>query len=209
MVQPRKIGLFGLSANPPHYGHVKMAQYAKAALGLDEVWWIVAAQNPLKPIQGMAPFADRLRMCRMIADDYDWLKVSDIEQRQKLNRTYDVLQALRDESPDAHFIWMMGADNLANFHQWYKWQDMADMLPIAVMARPGDMSQALKAPALQYIPLIQNSSQWPQHERGLILLDNPMVEISSTRLRQNLQSGAQDTSRHVLDHIRENNLYGF
>ncbi len=81
------------------------------------------------------------------------------------------------------------------------------MTPIAVMARPGDMPRALNAPALQYIRLIESPAGWAQHQNGMVLLDNPMVQISSTALRENLNH--RGTSQQVVKHIQQNHLYGF
>ena len=196
-ISDKKIGLFGLSANPPHYGHVKMAQYAKSVLGLDEVWWIVAAHNPLKDAAELAPFEDRVKMCEIIADDYKWLKVSDVEQRLGLNKSFDVIKAVVAENPENQFTWIIGGDNLVNFHKWYKWQDILNILPVAVMARPGQMEAAARSPAYGYARTLP--------ENPFTLLDNPLVPISSTALRQNLN--AEYTNPKVIDHIRQKRLY--
>lgn len=193
----KKIGLFGLSANPPHYGHVKMAQYAKAVLGLDEVWWIVAAQNPLKSSIGMASFSDRLKMCQIIAEDYEWLKVSDIENRMNLNRSFDTITAIKQSHPQYNFTWIIGGDNLVDFHKWYKWQDILRVVPLAVMARPGQMRAALSSPAYIYASA--------RDKNPITILDNPLVDISSTTLRQSLNRG--QTKPQVIEHIRQNGLY--
>lgn len=201
----QKIGLFGLSANPPHYGHVKMAQYAKSVLGLDEVWWIVAAQNPLKSETSMAPFEDRFKMCKILAEDYPWLKVSDIENRLGLQKSFDTINALITETPDKNFTWIIGGDNLASFDKWYRWQDILSTLPVAVMARPGQMQEALKSPAYTHAKAMKTNP--------ITVLDNPLVEISSTDLRERLKSQPRSmhsqTKPKVIDHIRNQGLYRF
>jgi len=207
--RPKTVGLFGLSANPPHYGHIKMAQYVHNILGLDEIWWIVAAQNPLKPAEGMAPFEDRLKMCRIISAPYPWLKVTDIEQRCGTQRTYDTLTLLKSMNRNIDFTWIMGADNLAGFHKWYKWRDIADMLPIAVLARPGETEQARMSRAGIEMHKFENAEEMKHQPSGYVILDNPMVEISSTSLRQNPQARLAGTSPAVNSHIRSQQLYGF
>jgi nicotinate-nucleotide adenylyltransferase len=120
----RRIGLLGGSFNPAHGGHLHISRLALQRLGLDEVWWLVSPQNPLKPGAGMASFADRLGQAAAMA-------------------TADTLKALRRRFPHARFVWLMGGDNLAQLPYWKQWQDIFRTVPIAVFARPGASSKAL------------------------------------------------------------------
>jgi nicotinate-nucleotide adenylyltransferase len=208
----KKIGLFGISANPPHNGHVAMASYARDFLGLDEIWFVVAAQNPLKSSHEMAPFEDRLEMTRIIAQPHDWLKTCDIEQRAQVNKSYDTLRVLKNEYPDARFVWIIGGDNLTNFHKWYKWQEILNMIPVAVMTREGDIEAAVKSPAAQYATKWQVSEphKLADHQRGWLMLDNPLIPLSSTQLREAFKDRPgqiNGTPPAVIERIREKGLY--
>jgi nicotinate-nucleotide adenylyltransferase len=112
-------------------------------LGLDEVWWLVSPQNPLKPGAGMASFADRLGQAAAMAAGERRIVVSDIEAGLGSTYTADTLKALRRRFPHARFVWLMGGDNLAQLPYWKQWQDIFRTVPIAVFARPGASSKAL------------------------------------------------------------------
>jgi len=112
------------------------------------VWWLVSPQNPLKPADGMAPFEDRMAAARHLADDPRIL-VSDLEYRLETRYTADSLAALIKRYPRAAFVWLMGADNLAQIDQWKDWTTIFDALPIAVFDRPTYSDAALTCPAAQ------------------------------------------------------------
>lgn len=130
----RRIGLLGGSFNPAHGGHLHVAETALKRLRLDAVWWIVARGNPLKSEHGS--FEARLASARAVADS-PAMHVTDIEVQLGLTYTVDTLAALRKAEPDAHFVWLMGADSAATFHLWKDWEDIARAVPIAVVSRPG------------------------------------------------------------------------
>ncbi|ABI76321.1 nicotinate (nicotinamide) nucleotide adenylyltransferase [Hyphomonas neptunium ATCC 15444] len=128
------IGLFGGSFNPAHAGHLLVAQTALKRLKLDEVWWIVARGNPLKSDHG--DYAVRLASARAMAQGAG-MDVTDIEDQLGLTYSIDTVRALIKAAPDARFVWLMGADNLAGFDRWKNWEEIARTLPIAVISRPG------------------------------------------------------------------------
>lgn len=142
MIRPRlpgparglAIGLFGGSFNPAHEGHLLVAETALRRLKLDEVWWIVARGNPLKSDHG--EYAARLASARAIARGAG-MRVTDIEAQLGLTYSIDTLRALRKVAPEARFVWLMGADNMASFPRWKSWEDIARNVPIAVIGRPG------------------------------------------------------------------------
>ncbi|KCZ61245.1 nicotinate-nucleotide adenylyltransferase [Hyphomonas chukchiensis] len=138
-----RIGLFGGSFNPAHSGHVHVAETAMRRLGLDWVWWIVARGNPLKASHG--DFDARLASARALARNPRMI-VTDIEAQLGLTYTSDTLAAIVNRAPRAHFVWLMGADNMAGFHLWQDWQGIANTLPIAIVARPGVGTAARNAP---------------------------------------------------------------
>ena len=145
MPSRRKIGLLGGSFNPAHAGHLHISLYALKTLKLDEVWWLVSPQNPLKPVQDMAAFATRLAHAKILAR-HPKIKVLDIENTLGTRYTYDTLQALIKRHPRLGFTWLMGADNLAQFHRWHRWRDIMNMVPIAVFDRAPFSHRALKQP---------------------------------------------------------------
>ena len=130
-----KIGLLGGSFNPAHRGHRRISASALEALGLDEIWWLVSPGNPLKPKTGMAPlpvrFASARRMARRLP-----IRATVIERDIGTVYTAETLHALVRLYPQHRFVWLMGGDNLAQFHLWRDWRRIAHTVPIAVIARP-------------------------------------------------------------------------
>jgi len=139
----RRIGLLGGSFNPAHGGHLHISREALRRLDLDEVWWLVSPQNPLKPIAGMAPFAERLAGAGAVAAADRRIRVSDIEAQLGSTFTADTLRVLRRRFPHARFVWLMGGDNLAQLPYWKRWQDIFRTVPVAVFDRPGTALRAL------------------------------------------------------------------
>ena len=139
----RRIGLIGGSFNPAHEGHVHIARHARQAARLDEIWWLVSPQNPLKSTQGMAPFVQRLSSARDVTQPYNWIKVLDFEQKKSLQFSADSLSLLVKRCPRADLIWIMGADNLIQFPQWERAYFISRLLPIIIVNRPHYRFQAL------------------------------------------------------------------
>lgn len=138
--------LLGGSFNPAHSGHRRISLFAAEALGVEEVWWLVSPGNPLKPAKGMAPLSVRLRSARKRARG-SIIRATAIEHSLGTRFTVDTLTELVRRYPNRRFIWLMGADNLAQFPQWRDWRRIAALMPIAVIARPGynDRAQAARA----------------------------------------------------------------
>jgi ribosome silencing factor RsfS/YbeB/iojap/nicotinate (nicotinamide) nucleotide adenylyltransferase len=112
-------------------------------LALDEVWWLVSPQNPLKPITGMAPLAERMESARRIARSHPHIVVSDIENRLGHRYTADTVKALRGRFPRLRFVWLMGGDNLVQIRHWQHWTEIFGTVPIAVFDRPSYSLRAL------------------------------------------------------------------
>lgn len=130
------VGLFGGSFNPPHAGHALVAEIALRRLRLDQLWWIVTPGNPLKSVAELAPLAERLRRSEAIAGD-PRIRVTAFEARHSVRFTADTLALVKAHNPGVDFVWVMGADNLRDFHRWQRWQQIAMTVPIAVIDRPG------------------------------------------------------------------------
>lgn len=131
----QKIGLLGGSFNPAHLGHVYISLEALQLLGLDEVWWLVSPQNPLKNPTEIAPFALRMQQATVIAAPHPVIKVLDFEETTNTRYTFDTISTLKQHYPQHNFIWLMGADNLLQLPKWHKWQEIMHLIPIAVMNR--------------------------------------------------------------------------
>ncbi|MXO70562.1 nicotinate-nucleotide adenylyltransferase [Altererythrobacter buctensis] len=181
-------GLLGGSFNPAHGGHRRVSLFAARALGLDEVWWLVSPGNPLKPKAGMAPLAARVRSAQRQAKGAR-IRVTAIERQLGTVYTVDTLRALKRRFPRRRFVWLMGADNLAQFHRWKAWRQIAREMPIAVIARPGYDDAALASPAMAWLrryrlaaPAFRNRGEWSAP--ALIELRFDPDPRSATALRQ-------------------------
>lgn len=183
----KRIGLLGGSFNPAHRGHRQISLAAMEALGLDEIWWLVSPGNPLKAVEGMAPYAARLASAREQARGTA-IKVSDFEARAGTRYTIDTLAALKRRYPHEAFIWLMGADTVAQFHHWRHWRAIARLVPIAVIPRPGYDGPARAASAMGWLrwfvrPFSQ-AKRWTQWSApAIFFLRLPPDPTSATRLR--------------------------
>lgn len=137
------VGLLGGSFNPAHDGHRHISEQALKRLRLDQVWWLVSPQNPLKERRGMAGFDARFASAADLAAGHPRIRASDLEARLGLAHTADVLKRLVRRYPRHRFVWLMGADNLATVHRWKRWHEIFTTVPIAVFARPTYDSRAL------------------------------------------------------------------
>jgi nicotinate-nucleotide adenylyltransferase len=142
-----RIGLFGGSFNPPHQGHLMLAEVALRRLGLHQVWWLVTPGNPLKYLNELPPQATRMAQCRALVGR-DWrMVITGIEAEIGTSYTEQTIRFLKRRCPDVRFVWLMGADNLAGFHRWKNWRDIAGNVPMAIIDRPGSTLRAASSPA--------------------------------------------------------------
>jgi nicotinate-nucleotide adenylyltransferase len=150
LTTPLPTGLLGGSFNPAHGGHRRISLLAREALGLAEVWWLVSPGNPLKPREGMAPLRARLGSAGRQARRAPIIPTA-IEAQLGTRYTIDTLRALCRRYPKRRFVWLMGADNLAQFHRWRDWRGIARTMPIAVIARPGYDAAVMTSPAMAWL----------------------------------------------------------
>jgi len=205
-------GLLGGSFNPAHAGHRRISLEAIERLGLTELWWLVSPGNPLKEGRGdMAPLAARYASARAMARRSRIVPTA-IEARLGTRYTADTLRKLQRRFPNRRFIWLMGADNLAQFHLWRDWRRIARAMPIAVIARPGYNAAAQNAPAMGWLRRfvrrpgqVKNWTTWSPP--ALVLLRFRPDPSSATRARALLPdwplslktNGLRDhVSRHLL-----------
>ena len=143
----QRIGLMGGSFNPPHEGHVAISQTALKRLNLDRLWWIVSPGNPLKDHAGLPPLKARIATSKALIGQNPRIVVTGFEADLGTSYTWATIEFLKRRYPLVHFVWIMGADNLAQFHQWRNWRRVAQSLPIAVIDRPGWHLGALASPS--------------------------------------------------------------
>ena len=184
----RRIGLLGGSFNPAHRAHRRVSLAAMDALGLDEVWWLVSPSNPLKSnARDMAPYESRLASARLMARR-SRIRVSDFEVKGGTRYTVDTLSQLFRRWPKHRFIWLMGEDTVAQFHQWRRWRDLARKVPIAVVSRPGydDDARAARATGWlrRFVRPASQARKWTEWSApAIIFLRLPPDRTSATRLR--------------------------
>lgn len=145
-----RTGLLGGSFNPAHGGHRAISLNAIDALGLDDLWWLVSPGNPLKDAKGMAPLPARLASAQHMARRSP-IRATGLEAELGTRYTVDTLRKLVRRYPNRRFIWIMGADNLAQLPRWRDWRDIARLMPIAVIARPGYNGRTHAAQAMGWL----------------------------------------------------------
>lgn len=182
-----RVGLLGGSFNPPHAAHRAISLFALKRLKLDRVWWLLSPGNPLKEHHGLRTLADRARAARDVAAD-PRIDVSCLEAVIGTHYTVDTITHLRRRVSGVRFVWIMGADNLAQFHRWKDWRRIAAEVPIAVVDRPPQSFQALAAPAAQALaryrlPENQAQSLSDRSAPAWVFLTGLKLSISSTVLR--------------------------
>ena len=188
MTSSRRIGLLGGSFNPAHGGHRRISLAALEALGLDEVWWLVSPGNPLKSAMPMASLAARVASARRQAKRAP-IRITAIERELGTRYTVDTLRALRLRYRKLRFIWIMGSDNLAQFHRWRDWRGIAKTMPIAVVGRPGYDAIALASPAMAWlrryrVPAASLSTRGGWSAPALVILRFDPDPRSATAIRR-------------------------
>ncbi|WP_241557939.1 nicotinate-nucleotide adenylyltransferase [Falsirhodobacter deserti] len=177
------VGLLGGSFDPAHAGHVHITREAMKRFGLDRVWWLASPGNPLKA-RGPRPMAERLERARALMR-HPRVEVTDLEARLGTRHTAATLRALQRHYPGVRFVWLMGADNLMQFHCWDDWQRILRMVPVGVLARPGWGARAGLGPAARMFaasrvpPARLGASAAPAWAFATL----PMVDVSSSAIR--------------------------
>lgn len=133
----QRVGLYGGSFNPAHEGHRYIAHSAIKRLRLDCLWVMVSPGNPLKAEADMADWPARMASARAIIGSHQKIIYSDVEQRLGTRYTADLVNKLVNGMPNTSFVWVMGADNLQQFPKWRAYEEIANLVPIAVFDRPG------------------------------------------------------------------------
>lgn len=201
-----RTGLLGGSFNPAHRGHRRISLAAVAELGLDEVWWLVSPGNPLKSGKDMAPlparFASGLRASKRAP-----IRVTAIERELGTRYTVDTLRALERRYPNRRFVWIMGADNLAQFDRWKDWRGIARTMPIAVFDRPGYYSKAVASPAAAWLrrfrvppASFKHSGRWSAPALTYLRFDPDPISATAIR-RADPDWALQVSTRSLRDEV--------
>jgi nicotinate-nucleotide adenylyltransferase len=178
-----RIGLLGGSFNPPHLAHRAISLFAIKRLKLDRVWWLVSPGNPLKDTGHLRELKQRAQAAREVAAD-PRIDVTCLESVIGTRYTVDTINYLRRRASTLRFVWIMGADNLAQFHRWQHWQRIATAVPMAVIDRPPQSFRALAAPAARALA----SYRLPESEAGKLADRRAPAWVFLTGLKLNLSS---------------------
>ena len=182
-----RIGLLGGSFNPPHVAHRAISLFAIKRLKLDRVWWLVTPGNPLKDAGALRDLDARVEAARQMAND-PRIDVSCLEAVIGTRYTFDTITYLRRRAAGLRLVWIMGADNLAQFHRWQNWRRIASEVPIAVIDRPPQSFRALAAPAARALaryrlPESEAGSLADRRAPAWVFLTGMKLSLSSTGLR--------------------------
>ena len=178
-----RIGLLGGAFNPPHQAHRAISQFALKRLQLDRVWWLVTPGNPLKENGTLHELGARMQAAREVADD-PRIEVSCLESVIRTRYTIDTINTLRHRFSGLRFVWIMGADNLAQFHRWQDWRRIAAQVPIAVIDRPPQSFRALASPAAKALARYR----LPENKAALLAGQPAPAWVFLTGLKLNLSS---------------------
>ena len=184
----RKIGILGGSFNPAHEGHIHISNIARIALGIDEVWWIVAPQNRLKSSKEMESFDKRLSYARLFTNKLSYIKVLDIEEKNKLYASYMTINFLNIKSQRVKFIWLMGSDILDNFNKWLYPTSIAKNMYVAVISRPNFSSSFLNTRQTtklgKRLKTSKSKTIFLKNKPIWVFLKNKLLSISSSEIRR-------------------------
>jgi nicotinate-nucleotide adenylyltransferase len=186
-----RIGLYGGSFNPPHAGHLHVSLLAIKRLKLGRIWWLVTPGNPLKELAGLPPLDERMASARNLAR-HPGIEVTGFEAEIGARYTLDTLEYLASRARSARFVWIMGADNLAQFHRWRGWRRIAELMPLAVVDRPGSTLHATHSKAALALARFRVDETDAPVLADLVppawvFLHGPRSTLSSTVLRQQRQ----------------------
>ena len=187
-----RIGLFGGSFNPSHFGHRLVSRQTMKHLDLDAIWWLVTPANPLKDNHDLAPLKERVKNARALITQPN-IYVTGFEAAHGFKYSYDSLSYLKKTLPERKLVWIMGADSFIDFHKWQHWKNIANLMPMAIYSRPNNNLKALASKAAIYLKnyrldesdakILANSPapKW-------VFLNGKMSELSSSKIRKNQKS---------------------
>lgn len=188
IIRNRKIGILGGSFNPAHFGHVHISNIAKKSLGLNEIWWLVAPQNRLKSSFEMEDFDKRLSYARLFTKKFSYIKVLDLEEKNKLYASYKTVSFINNKSQNTKFVWLMGSDILDNFNKWLYPNLIPKTMHVAVISRPGFLSSFVNTQKTKLLGKRLKTSKsrviFNYKKPIWVFIKNKLLSISSTELRE-------------------------
>jgi nicotinate-nucleotide adenylyltransferase len=192
----QRIGVMGGTFDPPHDGHRIAAEAAIRRLGLDQIWWLITPGNPLKSHHRLSPLDGRMKRVATFARE-PRMKITAFERELKTSYTAGTLSFLKRRYPSVRFVWVMGADNLATFHRWQHWREIANIMPIAVVDRPGWRLKGLASPAAHALeryrmPERDARTLATRQPPAWVLLTIRLSGLSSTALRNAASHSARE-----------------
>ena len=168
----KKIGILGGSFDPPHKGHLKISIEAKKKFKINKIIWAITKKNPFKT-KSFYNIKERIEKGKKITKRYDYISVNCYEDKIRSNKTIDLIKYLKIKNSKSEIFFLMGADNLINFHKWYKWNSISSKCNILVFDRKNYKSKSLKSKAFKKL-----------NSKGLIFVKFKKVNISSSKLRK-------------------------
>ena len=188
IIRNRKIGILGGSFNPAHFGHVHISNIAKKSLGLNEIWWLVAPQNRLKSSFEMEDFDKRLSYARLFTKQFSYIKVLDLEEKNKLYASYKTVSFINNKSQNTKFVWLMGSDILDNYNKWLYPNLIPKTMHVAVISRPGFLSSFVNTQKTKLLGKRLKTSKsrviFNYKKPIWVFIKNKLLSISSTELRE-------------------------
>jgi nicotinate-nucleotide adenylyltransferase len=187
--QNRTIGLLGGSFNPAHGGHLHITLHGLNKLKLDEVWWLVSPRNPLKTKESLALYEQRLQSAQAVASAHRRIRVLDVERRFNTRYSYETIKLLKTRYPGTRFVWLIGADNLAQFHLWRRWTQLLSDIPIVIFDRAPYSHTSLRSKAMirgRKFLLKNSTIDRFDHAPCLLFVHLKRDPLSSTGLRKKL-----------------------
>ncbi len=176
------IGLLGGSFDPAHEGHFMISQYAINYLGLDQIWWVVARQNPFKQHMQVSCFQERLNSAMKLIKGSHRIKICNVEERLRFKYSIDTIHILKKSYPKYKFFWMIGLDNVMEFHKWHKWLDIVDNIPIVVFNRECN-ARIVKSRFSLSNKRLFSKRDLIYNDRGYMYIHKSMSVASSTEIR--------------------------
>ena len=168
----KKIGILGGSFDPAHKGHVKISIEAKKKFKINKIIWAITKKNPFKS-ESLFNLKERIAIGKKITKKYNFISIKFYEDKIKSNKTIDLINYLKKKNSKFEIFFLMGADNLINFHKWYKWKAISSKCNILVFDRKNYKSKSLKSKAFKKL-----------NSKGLIFIKFKKINISSSKLRK-------------------------
>ena len=198
----KKVGIMGGTFDPPHIGHIAMAEFVRKSLELSEVWFIPTGKISYKSTKETASALDRFNMVRLAVEGNDKFYVNDTEVfRDSFSYTFETLEELKEKHPSIEFTFVVGADSLDYMEKWKEPQRIFNSCKIAVVNRPGISNDKIE---------VKKKMLEDAFGGEIEVINMPPVDISSTQIRKMIREGKsviQFVPEKVIEYIKHNNIY--